>query len=133
MSDELETTLNKRGSTYGDFRDNSNISQELKKVIRCGLGFHSLSNMHVEALDMICHKISRIVTANPDYKDSWIDIAGYAQLVADRVPSENGGLGAGIDTLNKCLKITTDLGLNEDPVAKQKRLNATLLQLQGKI
>jgi hypothetical protein len=38
-----------------------------------------------EALDMICHKIGRIVNGDPDYADSWIDIAGYAKLVADRL------------------------------------------------
>ena len=34
---------------------------------------------------MICHKIGRIVNGDPDYADSWIDIAGYAKLVADRL------------------------------------------------
>lgn len=38
-----------------------------------------------EALDMICHKIGRIINGDPDYADSWHDIAGYAQLVADRL------------------------------------------------
>jgi hypothetical protein len=38
-----------------------------------------------EALDMIFHKIGRIVNGDPDYADSWIDIAGYATLVADRL------------------------------------------------
>ena len=38
-----------------------------------------------EALTMICNKISRIVNGNPNHLDSWKDIAGYAQLVADRL------------------------------------------------
>jgi hypothetical protein len=38
-----------------------------------------------EALDMICHKIGRIVNGDPNYADSWVDIAGYATLVADRL------------------------------------------------
>ena len=42
----------------------------------------------VEALDMICHKIGRIINGDPDYADSWHDIAGYAQLVADRLTRE---------------------------------------------
>jgi hypothetical protein len=32
---------------------------------------------------MIFHKIARILNGNPDYVDNWIDIAGYAKLVAD--------------------------------------------------
>jgi hypothetical protein len=34
---------------------------------------------------MIVHKISRIVNGNPDKVDHWVDIAGYATLVADRL------------------------------------------------
>ena len=41
-----------------------------------------------EALQMICHKIARIVNGDPDYADSWVDIAGYAKLVADRLERE---------------------------------------------
>ena len=38
-----------------------------------------------EALDMIAHKIGRIINGDPDYADSWDDIAGYAKLVGDRL------------------------------------------------
>jgi hypothetical protein len=38
-----------------------------------------------EALEMIVHKIGRIVNGNPDKIDHWVDIAGYAKLVADRL------------------------------------------------
>jgi len=34
---------------------------------------------------MICHKIGRIVNGDPNYYDSWADIAGYAKLVSDRL------------------------------------------------
>ena len=38
-----------------------------------------------EALEMIVHKIGRIVNGNPDKVDHWVDIAGYAKLIADRL------------------------------------------------
>jgi hypothetical protein len=38
-----------------------------------------------EALEMIVHKMGRIVNGNPDEVDHWVDIAGYATLVADRL------------------------------------------------
>ncbi len=44
-----------------------------------------LTDDQVEALEMVCHKIGRIVNGDPDYSDSWHDIAGYAKLVADRL------------------------------------------------
>jgi hypothetical protein len=38
-----------------------------------------------EALDMICSKMARIMNGDPNYVDSWEDIAGYATLVANRL------------------------------------------------
>jgi len=38
-----------------------------------------------EALEMIAHKIARIINGDPNYADSWVDIAGYAKLVSDRL------------------------------------------------
>ena len=34
---------------------------------------------------MISHKIARIMNGDPNYADNWIDIAGYATLVANRL------------------------------------------------
>jgi hypothetical protein len=36
-------------------------------------------------MEMICHKMARIMNGDPNYSDSWHDIAGYAKLVADRL------------------------------------------------
>jgi hypothetical protein len=41
---------------------------------------------------MIAHKIGRIINGDPDYIDSWDDIAGYAKLVADRLRSDDTSL-----------------------------------------
>ena len=38
-----------------------------------------------EALEMIVHKMARIVNGNPGKVDHWVDIAGYAKLIADRL------------------------------------------------
>lgn len=34
---------------------------------------------------MIFNKVARILNGNPNYADSWVDIAGYAKLVSDRL------------------------------------------------
>jgi len=34
---------------------------------------------------MNAHKIGRILNGDPNWSDSWHDIAGYAQLVANRL------------------------------------------------
>lgn len=80
---DLKETLKERGEQYGEFKTHAQIAQQLKQV--CKENGEFLKDMHREALDMIMHKVARILNGNPDYADSWHDIAGYAQLVADRV------------------------------------------------
>lgn len=85
--DQITQTLEERGERYGPFIGHAEISQSLKIVVeqfaekrQCPLD----ADM-TEALSMICHKIARIINGDPHYADSWIDIAGYAKLVADRL------------------------------------------------
>jgi hypothetical protein len=87
MADALTTTLTERGNRYGPFVGHAEITQKLKTVIADGLQKRckTIDPDQQEALDMICHKIGRIVNGDPDYDDSWVDIAGYAKLVADRL------------------------------------------------
>ena len=95
MTQDITTTLEERGKRYGPFKGNAEITQALKRLIWLhtptsrtlpsgGTG-PFLAPDQQEALDMICHKIGRILNGDPDYADSWHDIAGYAQLVADRL------------------------------------------------
>jgi hypothetical protein len=81
MSD-VEKTLAERGKRYGDFSGHSEISIALKDVVRSYDG--NLRPVHKEAIDMILHKIARILNGDPEYKDNWHDIAGYAKLTEDR-------------------------------------------------
>ncbi len=88
MTDDTTTAiLTERGTRYGPFVGHAQITQDLKTVIAAALRVRSkvLVYDQQEALDMICHKIGRIVNGDPDYADSWVDIAGYARLVADRL------------------------------------------------
>ncbi|WP_395147184.1 DUF6378 domain-containing protein [Moraxella atlantae] len=82
MIDEI---LKERGNNYGSFHDNALVSQTFKRVIRLGANYHNLSYCQKEALDMILHKISRIINGNETYLDSWVDIVGYSQLVIDEM------------------------------------------------
>jgi hypothetical protein len=81
---DITETLQERGKRYGVFTRHAEISQQLKEVIN-QYQTKVLAADQQEALDMICHKIGRILNGDPDYADSWHDIAGYAQLVADRL------------------------------------------------
>jgi len=82
---DVDAILTERGKRYGKFKDHADTTQDLKNLIARHLGAKHLANDQQEALDMICHKIGRIINGDPNYADSWVDIAGYAKLVADRL------------------------------------------------
>ena len=82
MSD-IESTLAERGARYGEFHTHAEISQSLKKIVLAERKL--LEPYQREALEMICHKLARIVNGDPNYADSWLDIAGYAQLVVQEL------------------------------------------------
>lgn len=87
--------LAQRGKRYGVFTGQAEISQHLKLTISRYLDKRDqhLDDDQREALEMICHKIARIINGDPHYADSWIDIAGYAKLVADRLEPEVADAG----------------------------------------
>ena len=82
-----EDILAVREKTYGDFTDVAELSQKLKSLLRTYETNQYLSARQREALDMIASKIARIICGDPNYRDSWDDIIGYARLGrGDRVP-----------------------------------------------
>jgi hypothetical protein len=84
---DIDQTLNERGARYGTFTGHAEIAQRLKAVMRVYEAKRGcdLDPDQREALEMIAHKIARILNGDPNYADSWVDIAGYAKLVADRL------------------------------------------------
>lgn len=87
----IQDTLNERGKRYGEFPDHAYLSQQLKGLLYKAHGANPkrvMEPFHWEALDMICHKIARIINGDPNYDDSWRDIAGYAQLVVNELNRE---------------------------------------------
>lgn len=81
----IDETLKERGGNYGEFKLHAFITQNLKEAMRSTSGWTKLEPMHKEALEMVAHKIGRILNGNPNFHDSWHDIVGYAKLVADRL------------------------------------------------
>ena len=87
MTTDITATLEERGNRYGKFTNQPEIILFRAMVISGYAAARGcvLADDQQEALDIICHKIGRIINGDPDYADSWIDIAGYALLVADRL------------------------------------------------
>lgn len=84
-----EALVNERGKTHGKFSDHARCTQRLKATFVDELDKRHvrqqtpLSNRQVEAIEMILHKIGRIVAGQPDFQDHWDDIAGYARIAND--------------------------------------------------
>lgn len=83
MNPATKGTLKERGDRYGSFEGQSVLCQALKGVMKASAGWDRLSFAQKESLEMIQHKTARILNGDPNYADSWHDIAGYATLIDD--------------------------------------------------
>ncbi len=79
-----EELLAEREKTHGKYDRFATYVQRLKEWTTDfeDRGKGRLSPEHREAVDMILHKIGRIVTGDPNVEDHWRDISGYATLGA---------------------------------------------------
>ena len=87
-SGNVDEILQQRGSRYGSFKEHALITQQIKSAMMRGQSIKNMTPSQWEALEMIAHKIGRIVNGDPHYVDSWDDIAGYAQLVSKELRGE---------------------------------------------
>jgi hypothetical protein len=76
--------ITERAKSHGDFNATAQCAQMLKHVIAGQLGAKVLTFYQQESLDMICLKVGRIVAGDDDLREHWVDISGYAMLVAER-------------------------------------------------
>ena len=98
----IQDVLEERGERYGEFEGHAYITQSLKEIMYSVDGWHRLNHSQREALEMVAHKIGRILNGDPQYLDSWVDIIGYTQLVVnqlefkEKTDGANPGLPRGI-------------------------------------
>lgn len=81
---DISKILAERGQTHGDFSNQAECAQDLKKAFHDWAQHNKLTPYMKEAADMILHKLARVATGDPFVQDHWDDIAGYATLVSDR-------------------------------------------------
>lgn len=81
----IDTTLAERGTRYGEFPDHARITQGIKVAMGRGRNWQALPLDMKEALEMVAHKIGRILNGDANYVDSWTDIIGYTRLVEKRL------------------------------------------------
>jgi hypothetical protein len=85
----LEQILQDREADYGQFKMLAKLSQDLKEVVARQYKWGEMPPNHKESIEMILHKISRLVNGNSHKADTWLDIAGYATLVASEIMKES--------------------------------------------
>lgn len=76
-----EEIIAERAKTHGDYSTTASIAQSLKRQMRAAVGWHSLSDVQKESLEMVAVKVARILSGDASEPDHFRDIAGYAQLV----------------------------------------------------
>lgn len=86
----LDTLLAERKQRYGTFSGHAEVTQDLKRVMANHLAKRNktLADIQWEALEMIAHKIGRIINGDARYDDSWKDIGGYSQRVVEWLNGE---------------------------------------------
>lgn len=78
---DVNEILTERQSQYGSFENVALYTELVNKVLSNNKEQRTdVMNM---AIYMIASKLARIASGDPTHKDSWVDIAGYAQLVVN--------------------------------------------------
>jgi hypothetical protein len=81
----VEQVLAERGEDYGDYASKAQFIQGVKYLMRSSPSWEAMDADMRESMEMIAHKMGRTLYGNPTHKDNFLDIAGYAKLVADRL------------------------------------------------
>lgn len=78
-------TLQTRQKTHGDFYQQASTSMDILNAMEASRNWSTLTPDQKEALLLIAVKLGRILTGSSFEPDHWHDIAGYAQLVENRL------------------------------------------------
>jgi hypothetical protein len=90
-----EKLITERGKTHGSFTRNAVVSQSIKRQLRGEPGWQTLTDIQREAIDMICCKLSRIMSGQGGFQDHWDDICGYANLASKEIQRDESWAEAG--------------------------------------
>jgi len=85
MASNVYEVLSQRAGTHGHYPEHAQISQDLKLTMTHARNWNMLTAPQREALEMIAHKIGRILAGDPNYNDHWDDTAGYATLASQAI------------------------------------------------
>ena len=78
----VEQILAERGKDYGNFEDIANFTRYAFELLMELDKAKYASQAMKESAHMILQKLARAFNGNPNKKDTWDNIAGYATLVS---------------------------------------------------
>lgn len=82
--------LSGRKARYGSFSGHARISQQLKRAMQNSPNWSKLTDVQKEGLEMVQHKVARMLNGDPLYLDNIIDIVGYSTLIKDAMEARDG-------------------------------------------
>lgn len=94
VSMDIRDILAQRGQTHGHYPNHAAITQHMKDWFRAQHNWAALSNAQKETLDMIAHKIGRVLAGDPTHVDHYKDISGYAELCVQELESNTAAANA---------------------------------------
>jgi Domain of unknown function (DUF6378) len=82
-ADDTSRLLAERRNTHGTFAENARVDRALQRAAQESLNWSHLADGQALAVEMILHKLARILSGDPGHADHWDDIGGYARLGRD--------------------------------------------------
>lgn len=79
----MADTLAERGSRYGPWREQSRVTQQIKRALVDTPNWDKLPDYLREAFDQIANKMARTLSGDWAYDDNLHDLVGYAKLAED--------------------------------------------------
>jgi ribosomal protein S2 len=86
-----------RQTTHGEFTNFAYVEQSLKATMHSQNNWSKLTPAQKTALEMVQHKIARILTGDIDHTDHWDDIVGYGQRACESMKKAPKVPGSSID------------------------------------
>ena len=82
---EIQAIIEDRSAQNGDYTNIARYTQAIKRVIWSSPNWRAMSDDQRETMEMLAHKMGRVLSGDPNHAGHWLDIAGYATLSAERV------------------------------------------------
>ena len=79
-----------RQARYGSFGGHAKIAQGLKAVMHDAPNWSKLTDVQKEGLEMVQHKIARMLNGDPKYLDNIVDVVGYSTLIKNVMEQDDG-------------------------------------------